>query len=165
MNSAISNIVLYIGQVNIKDLINIFSTLLTLLIAIFTAFIAHKQSVTSEIQKRQSLFEMRYDHLYKEIIDVHTKMMQLDFNSKNLSGELLNLRLDFLNKFEKYKFLLKKKDEKIISKTASKWTNIIKDFSEKMKTDEDVDIEQYKQDQLNCINIINKTLEPYLRIE
>ena len=165
MHIDISHLAIYVGQVSIKDWIDVLSALLTPIVAIIAVYIAYRQWKTAEAKRRQDLFEMRYDNLYKEIIGIHNKMMQLDYTSQHLRADLIELRLEFLNHYDKYKFLLSKKDEKIIWDAAELWATTINTYDKNMNSGLDPDINEYKQEQEKCLNTIKDTLELYLRIE
>lgn len=69
MHFDIANLVLNIGQSNPKDWVDVFSALLTPTVAIFAGIIAYQQWQTQEKQRKQDLFEMRYDNLFKVILE------------------------------------------------------------------------------------------------
>lgn len=111
MDFDIANLVLNIGQSNPKDWVDIFSALLTPIVAIFAGIIAYQQWQTQEKQRKQDLFEMRYDNLFKVVLEntnrynmyKKEKLEEIDFKEKEKLDEEFRLKL------HKYKFLITKK--------------------------------------------------------
>lgn len=108
----IANMVVNIGTTHSKDLVNIFSALLTPTIAIFMAIIALQQWQTAEKKRKQDLFELRYDNLFLPILNnsdrynmyEKEKFENLDWDKKS------ELDKQFSKQLHKYKFLIKKSD-------------------------------------------------------
>lgn len=161
MDFDIANLVLNIGQTNPKDWVDIFSALLTPTVAIFAGIIAYQQWQTQEKQRKQDLFEKRYDNLYKKTIDIHYKMMNLNLYNIKDKSEFFKLTIEHIENIEKYGFLLNEIDAKKLLKITKNWRTHIKNFSDSV----DSDLNRYRNDQEACLNDIKLLLNSYLRIE
>ena len=161
MDFDIANLVLNIGQSNPKDWVDIFSALLTPIVAIFAGIIAYQQWQTQEKQRKQDLFEKRYDNLYKKTIDIHYKMMNFNLKDIKDKSEFLKLTIEHVENIEKYGFLLNENDTNKLLKITKNWRTHIKDFSES----DSLDLDYYKNNQESCLNDIKLLLNSYLRIE
>lgn len=161
MDFDIANLVLNIGQSNPKDWVDIFSALLTPIVAIFAGIIAYQQWQTQEKQRKQDLFEKRYDNLYKKTIDIHYKMMNLNLKDIKDKSKFLKLTIEHVENIEKYGFLLNENDTNKLLKITKNWRAHIKDFSES----DNLDLDYYKNNQEYCLNDIKLLLNSYLRIE
>lgn len=161
MNFDIANLVLNIGQSNPKDWVDIFSALLTPIVAIFAGIIAYQQWQTQEKQRKQDLFEKRYDNLYKKTTDIHYKMMNLNLEDIKDKSEFLKLTIEHIENIEKYGFLLNEIDAKKLLKITKNWRTHIKNFSDSVN----LDLDRYRDNQEACLNDIKLLLNSYLRIE
>ncbi len=161
MNFDIANLVLNIGQSNPKDWVDIFSALLTPIVAIFAGIIAYQQWQTQEKQRKQDLFEKRYDNLYKKTIDIHYKMMNLNLKDRKDKSEFLKLTIEHVENIEKYGFLLNETDANKLLKITQNWRAHIKKFSDSNS----LNLKPYKNNQESCLNDIKLLLNSYLRIE
>lgn len=161
MNFDIANLVLNIGQSNPKDWVDIFSALLTPIVAIFAGIIAYQQWQTQEKQRKQDLFEKRYDNLYKKTTDIHYKMMNLNLEDRKDKSEFLKLTIEHIENIEKYGFLLNEIDAKKLLKITKNWRTHIKNFLDSVN----LDLDRYRDNQEACLNDIKLLLNSYLRIE
>ena len=118
MNFDIANLIMNIGQSNSKDWIDIFSALLTPVVAIFATYIAYQQWKTTEIERKQKLFEMRYDNLYQPIYICSENITNIkDGNYTNIEKTIkIEQEIQkFWNKYSKYKFLITMQDDEKLS--------------------------------------------------
>lgn len=161
MHFEIANLVFNIGSSNPKDWVDIFSALLTPIVAIFAGIIAYQQWQTQEKQRKQDLFEKRYDNLYKKTIDIHYKMMNLNLKDIKDKSEFLKLTIEHVENIEKYGFLLNENDTNKLLKITKNWRSHIKDFSDSVN----LDLDRYRDNQEACLNDIKLLLKSYLRIE
>lgn len=162
MSFDIANLILNIGQTNPKNWVDILSALLTPTIAIFAGVIAYQQWQTQEKQRKQDLFEKRYDNLYKKTIDIHYEMMNMDLSKIDDKSKFVKLTLEHLENIEKYEFLLKENDVNELQKVTKQWRDHIKEYS---KENSEIDIKTYETSNFECVNKIRNILSPYLRIE
>lgn len=93
-------------DINIKSAINILSALLTPTIALLTAFIAYQQWQTNERKRKQDLFELRYENIYKNV-KIFLDAVEIPITTND----------DFVIKYQKmtqnlfkYRFLIKQND-------------------------------------------------------
>ena len=167
MNFDIANLIMNIGQSNSKDWIDIFSALLTPTIAIFAGFIAYQQWQTQEKQRRKDLYELRYENLFKVILentkryDMYKKeeFDNIDFKEKNKLDEEFRLKLP------KYKFLITKKD---FNKLIEIYTIICTLFKAEERATNKQDkkgTEAALKDIDNYFNQMDEIIEKYLRVE
>lgn len=113
----ISNMTIQYNE-SISSLIDIFSALLTPMIAILTGMIAYLQWKTNERKRKQDLFEMRYDNLYlpiytctKHIQEIKETKLSLEEKGAKIQDETQK----FWFKFCKYKFLITNEDSERLS--------------------------------------------------
>ena len=112
MNLDIANMVINIGQSNTKDWIDIFSAFLTPFVALITVYIAYQQWQTNERKRKQDLFDIRYDNLFKPILE---NADNYDYYKNNEPTTIDKTKIELSNnklkqQLHKYKFLIKKQD-------------------------------------------------------
>ncbi len=91
--------------------VEISSALLTPAIAIFGGYIAYQQWKTSEKSRKQNLFDMRYEYIFKPILNICNKTINSIQDDKLTNIEELNeLHCTKLSNIGKYSFLLKEGD-------------------------------------------------------
>ena len=91
--------------------IEILSATLTPTIAIVGGHIAYQQWKTSEKSRKQELFNMRYDNIFKPLLYVCNRTIDsIESNKITNLEELNNLHITKLSNIEKYSFLLKEDD-------------------------------------------------------
>jgi len=131
------------------------------MLAVIMAYIAYQQWQTNERKRRQDLFEMRYEHLYKNTSDAIGKISKIfELNRDKIEEFQNNYKADS-EKLNKYSFLIKRKDfKKLENYLKEAVINTVSEYKMKLEDNEDV---QNKNDDLQ--NKINLLLEPYLRIE
>ena len=167
MDFDIANLVLNIGQSNPKDWVDIFSALLTPTVAIFAGIIAYQQWQTQEKQRKQDLFEMRYDNLFKVILENTNRYdMYKKEKFENLNfEEKQKLDDEFRLKLHKYKFLITKEDfEKLITSYNNICSSLIKE-EQTMKEQNKIDITNTLNKMKNLFDEMEEILDKYLRIE
>lgn len=132
---------------------------------------AYQQWRTSEMQRRQGLFELRYEKILKKYRDflanIYPTLHLMDWNGqpKENKTEHLDYLRNFLEVWNKYKYFLSKKDrlklDKMYEQVSSMATEIFKD-------------KEFKNDELRMhfikllekhINCVINTMEDYLSIE
>ncbi len=167
MHFDIANLVLNIGQSNPKDWVDVFSALLTPTVAIFAGIIAYQQWQTQEKQRKQDLFEMRYDNLFKVILENTNRYdMYKKEKFENLNfEEKQKLDDEFRLKLHKYKFLITKEDfEKLITLYNNICSSLIKE-EQTMKEQNKIDIMNTLNKMKNFFDEMEEILDKYLRIE
>ena len=94
-----------------NTLIDILSASLTPIIAILGSYIAYQQWKTNEKSRRQSLYDYRYEKIFKPVLDICNKTINSikDGKIENIA-ELNELHNTKLTNIEKYSFLLKEND-------------------------------------------------------
>ena len=91
--------------------IEILSAALTPTIAIVGGQIAYQQWKTSEKSRKQELFNMRYDNIFKPLLYVCNRTIgSIESNKITNLEELNKLHITKLSNTEKYSFLLKEND-------------------------------------------------------
>lgn len=96
---------------NSQSLINIFSALLTPTIAIIGGYIAYQQWLTNEKMRKQNLYDIRYDYIFKPILEICNKTIDSIQEDKLCNiNELNALHNTKLSNIGKYCFLLKEDD-------------------------------------------------------
>lgn len=167
MNLDIANLVISMGDNSIhKSWIEVFSALLTPTIAILGVFIAYNQCKIAEVNKRHRLFEERYEHLYRPVLEQIKKINTINNQNLDLSEKLKqveNILNSFYEDFYKYKFLISEFDEKRLSEV---YNAIIKFY--------EIPLDVKKQQKEIYIRIlitlyylqnIEEILSSYLRVE
>lgn len=159
----IGNAIVNIAKDNSKDWIDISSALLTPVVAILGCFIAYRQWKTSEKQRKQDLFDKRYDNLFKPILDSIQKINNI--NKSKLSNNIKLKRIEevtqeFGEQYFKYRFLISQQDDEKLSKEYESITAAIKDTKEKDVEDVILFLLIFKY-----YAEIEKILSNYLRIE
>jgi hypothetical protein len=113
-----------------------------LVLTVFLIMVAFLQWRTTEIQRKQNLFEMRYT-LFKSLTDVilayDKHMCEVWRNETNYNREITTEFMEVLNKYE---FLLKKEDVKTIKDLYSKSIQRAIDIHSKPSLDEIIKSEQ-----------------------
>lgn len=104
------NLTFNIAQ-NSNTLIDILSASLTPIIAILGSYIAYQQWKTNEKSRKQSLYDYRYEKIFKPVLDICNKTINSIKDGKIENIEELNeLHNTKLTNIEKYSFLLKEND-------------------------------------------------------
>lgn len=104
------NLTFNIAQ-NSNTLIDILSASLTPIIAILGSYIAYQQWKTNEKSRKQSLYDYRYEKIFKPVLDICNKIMDSIKDGKIENIEEINeLQNTKLINIEKYSFLLKEDD-------------------------------------------------------
>ena len=94
-----------------NTLIDILSASLTPIIAILGSYIAYQQWKTNEKSRKQSLYDYRYEKIFKPVLDICNKIMDSIKDGKIENIEEINkLQNAKLINIEKYSFLLKEDD-------------------------------------------------------
>lgn len=154
------NLTFNIAQ-NSNILIDILSAALTPIIAILGSYIAYQQWKTNEKSRKQSLYEYRYEKIFKPVLDICNKTVDSIKDGKIENIEELNeLHNTKLQTLEKYAFLLKEND---YIKLLSNYTSI-RDFVR----DSDIKSEITPEDKsfmLVKLNRIYDIRRKYLSIE
>ena len=167
MDFDIANLAFNIGQSNPKDWVDIFSALLTPIVAIFAGIIAYQQWQTQEKQRKQELFEMRYDNLFKVVLEntnrynmyKKEKFEKIDFKEKEKLDEEFRLKL------HKYKFLITKKDFNRLIEIYAIICSLLKAEEKVTKKRDKKGIGAVLKDIDNYFNKMDEILEKYLRVE
>lgn len=159
----IGNAIVNIAKDNSKDWIDISSALLTPVVAILGCFIAYRQWKTSEKQRKQDLFDKRYDNLFKPILDSIQKINNI--NKSKLSNNIKLKKIEeviqqFGYQYFKYRFLISQQDDEKLSKEYESITEAIKNTKEKDVEDVILFVLIFKH-----YAEIEKILSNYLRIE
>lgn len=104
------NLTFNIAQ-NSNTLIDILSASLTPIIAILGSYVAYQQWKTNEKSRKQSLYDYRYEKIFKPVLDICNKTINSikDGKIENIV-ELNELHNTKLTNIEKYSFLLKEDD-------------------------------------------------------
>lgn len=169
MNLDIANLALNIGQANTKDWVDVFSALLTPTVAILAVYIALQQWQTQEKQRKQDLYEKRYDNLYYPIILCTEKISKI--KEKNISEVEKNNILEkeiqqFWLQYHKYKFLISNQDDEKLTNCYNYIIEILKKYNtnpnNKNKSQEDI---SFVLTLLCHLATMESTLAKYLRIE
>lgn len=95
---------------DLKDIINILSALLTPTIAILGLYIAYQQWKSNESKRRQELFDLRYENLFVKINELINLNNSLKEKTSNNIYEFDDEIATYRKHLEKYKFLIKEKD-------------------------------------------------------
>ena len=104
------NLTFNIAQ-NSNTLIDVLSASLTPIIAILGSYIAYQQWKTNEKSRKQSLYDYRYEKIFKPVLDICNKIMDSIKDGKIENIEEINeLQNTKLINIEKYSFLLKEDD-------------------------------------------------------
>lgn len=157
------------GQ-NTKDWIDIFSALLTPVIAIFAGYIGYQQWKTAEAERKQNLYEMRYDNLFNSIIENskrYAKMTTQDLNKLDFE-EQKRLDSDFKNNLNKYKYLIKKKDYErlnLIYGALSTCSRKVEELKYENIEEHQLSLDLLSSDINKFLNEIEEISDKYLRIE
>lgn len=167
MDFDIANLVLNIGQSTPKDWVDIFSALLTPIVAIFAGIIAYQQWQTQEKQRKQELFEMRYDNLFKVVLENTNRynmykkeeFENLDFKEKEKLDEEFRLKL------HKYKFLITQKDFNKLIEQHTIICTLLKAEEKATNKQDKKGIEAALKDIDKYFNKMDEILEKYLRVE
>jgi len=149
----------------INNLMNTFSALLTPTIAIFGVYIAFQQWQTNKEKIRNELFELRYEHIYKFSIDFYTKAYNLIHNKKN--DAIQDLAFEYEDKLGKYRFLIKETDYLDITNIFSKFLDDLNQYLSNEGSNEE-ELNSRRKFELNYYSYEKKLygiLEKYLRIE
>jgi len=148
-----------------ENIIKAFGALAPFFGTVFLAYIAYQQWQTNERQRRKELFEMRYEHLYKFIIDTINNLFKISIkyhDDKNKESLLIEQRDEIFNIFLKYVYLIKKQDSE---KLYGIFHSALKDIFKLKITDRDAIFKKYTELNIYYHSKIDKLLEPYLRIE
>lgn len=173
MHIDISHLAIYVGQVSIKDWIDVLSALLTPIVTIIAVYIAYRQWKTAEAKRRQDLFEMRYDNLFNLIIKNSARYLEYKRqNFENIDIEEKERQDNhYQETLSKYKFLITKKDFDILIAINIVLFTVLKKRYE-IQNDENTSNEN-KEKQLNALNkdvdtqcnLLDELSDKYLRIE
>lgn len=149
---------------DLKNIINILSALLTPTIAILGLYIAYQQWKSNETKRRQELFNLRYEHLFlktNELIKLGNSLIEKPSNNVYDFDDKIRV---YRNHLEKYKFLIKEKDYAVIMHILSVHHTFEYDINtcdeEKYKLEQELIFIQNKK-----LQMVYKILESYLRIE
>lgn len=153
---------LIITLINEKGFIDCLSALLTPVISILGAYIAYQQWNTSEKQRKQNLFEKRYDNLYKPLISCLDNIEVI--NSKKITNTEKELLIQkeiekFWNEYSKYSFLISEEDNE---KLKVCYSELLAASKQNISKDDKTIIMPFLLYQLVTIKNI---FEKYLRIE
>ena len=159
----IGNAIVNIAKDNSKDWIDISSALLTPVVAIFGCLIAYRQWTTSEKQRKQDLFDKRYENLFNPILNCVQEINTINkskFSNKTKLKRIEIVTQKFGEQYFKYRFLISQQDDEKLSKEYQSIVDAIKNV--KHKDVEDVILfllifRHYAE--------IEKILSNYLRIE
>lgn len=144
---------------NYEYLIKAVGAFLPFLIAIFMAYIAYQQWQTNERKRKHDLYEMRYEHIFNRIFQT-INILENDADKYN-EEEQKEIN-EILKDLEKYKFLIKKEDIKILYINF----NDIVDLNSEYRKSHDIEqakkifdfVEKKKQCQENIRNLMNSYL-------
>lgn len=105
-------LVINTAQNNLKAFIDILSGLLAPLVAAATVYIAYQQWQTNERKRKQDLFNIRYNNLFKPILE---NADNYDYYKNNCPTTIDKTKIELSNnklkqQLHKYKFLMKKQD-------------------------------------------------------
>lgn len=142
--------------------------ILTILISFFAVYIPYQQWQTNERKRRQDLFKMRYDNLYKHIFDMLNDFDYYMVSIKSGSfdhGEFIDKEIKNAEKFNKYSFLIKSKDFEGLSKAFDNIKAHTANFDRMPFGEKAESSGKYFKIQRELRTQICSILEPYLRIE
>lgn len=154
---------------NTKDWVDYMSALLTPVIAIFGCFIAYRQWRTSEKERKQYLFDKRYDNLYvpilkciENIAKIHSSETDANLKREKIREEIQNFR----SQYNKYRFLVSAKDDEILIEQYNCILDLIKEPADNDQKTKSIDkiIIPFLQI-YNAATNIESILSDYLRIE
>jgi hypothetical protein len=156
-----------------EDLVKAVASFLPFLSTIFLVFIGLLQWRTSERQRKQDLFEKRYDNLFKNFVDLDFLVFFKAKLDGNIDDKEFNLKIkkisenliEYRKRLKKYGFLIKKSDYNSLIDLISQGQKKIENFSNlcsDVKFDE-ASLETYKL--ILISEKIESILESYLRIE
>lgn len=159
----ITNMVVGIGESNTKDWIDICSALLTPTVAIFGCLIAYRQWKTSEKQRKQDLFDKRYENLFNPILDCIKEINIINnskLSSKTKLKKIETVTQKFGKKYFQYRFLISQQDDEKLSKEYQGILDAIQNVEHNNIDDVVLFLLVFKH-----FSEIEKTLSKYLRIE
>lgn len=159
----IGNAIVNIAKDNSKDWIDISSALLTPVVAIFGCLIAYRQWTTSEKQRKQDLFDKRYENLFNPILNCVQEINTINkskFSNKTKLKRIETVTQKFGEQYFKYRFLISQQDDEKLSKEYQSIVDAIKNVKHKDIEDVVLVLLVFKH-----FNEIEKILSKYLRIE
>ena len=133
------------------------------LVAILTVYIAYQQWHTSEKQRKQDLFEKRYENLYIPMLDCLKKIENI--NKKKIAEtkkrEYVQKEIDFFwERYGKYSFLISEEDDKKLTNCY----NFILELSQKEPPTPEESTMLFPLF-MACLKTMQQILGKYLRIE
>lgn len=159
----IGNAIVNIAKDNSKDWIDISSALLTPVVAILGCFIAYRQWKTSEKQRKQDLFDKRYENLFNPILNCIKEINSINgskISNKTKLKKIETVTQKFGEQYFKYRFLISQQDDEKLNKEYQSIVDMIKNAEHEDIEDVVLFLLVFKH-----FNEIEKTLSKYLRIE
>lgn len=154
---------------NTKDWVDYMSALLTPVIAILGCFIAYRQWRTSEKERKQYLFDKRYDNLYVPILKCIENIAKINSfeTDANLKREKIREEIqNFRSQYNKYRFLVSAKDDEILIEQYNCILDLIKEPADNDQETKSIDKIIIPFFQIyNATTNIESILSDYLRIE
>lgn len=148
-------------DINNKSAIDILSALLTPTIALLTAFIAYQQWQTNERKRKQDLFELRYENIYKNAII----FLDAVENPITTIDELQNRFNKMTQILLKYGFLIKQNDNIRLFYLIGEFFNLCARFENLNAKEKISEHNDFLLKKKNIRNQIMDLLIVYLQIE